>query len=123
MALQIPNHKGGVMDDKEFVEIKAWRHCEELREREIGWTMTLSSLEEENSKLKEELREALNVKFIPSGIARNKLDAMRAILQTHYQVRIEEPDAFAVDRIRELEEENEKLKEELQTFKDRWIGT
>ena len=123
MALQIPNHKGGVMDDKEFEEIKAWRHCEELREREIGWTMTLSSLEEENSKLKEELREALNVKFIPSGIARNKLDAMRAILQTHYQVRIEEPDAFAVDRIRELEEENEKLKEELQTFKDRWIGT
>ena len=62
-------------------------------------------------------------KFIPNRIARNKLDNMRAILQTHYQVRIEEPDAFAVDRIRELEEENEKLKEELQTFKDRWIGT
>ena len=57
MALQIPNHKGGVMDDKEFEEIKAWRHCEELREREIGWTMTLSSLEEENAKLKLEIDE------------------------------------------------------------------
>ena len=41
-------------------------YCEELREREIGWTMTLSSLEEENEKLidanrilKEE-RDALN---------------------------------------------------------------
>ena len=31
-------------------------YCEELREREIGWTMTLSSLEEENEKLKEELQ-------------------------------------------------------------------
>jgi hypothetical protein len=43
-------------NDKEFEEIKAWRHCEELRKREIGWTMTLSSLEEENEKLKEELQ-------------------------------------------------------------------
>ena len=119
-------------NEKWFEELRQWRigggvnrvvslgdvdrhiaYCEELREREMGWTITLSSLEEENEKLKEELREALNVKFIPSGIARNKLDAMRAILQTHYQVRIEEPDAFAVDRIRELEEENAKLKEEL----------
>ena len=56
MALEIFNHKGGGMDDKEFEEIKAWRHCEELRKREIGWTMTLSSLEEENEKLKEELQ-------------------------------------------------------------------
>ena len=66
------------MDDKEFEEIKKdWTddriayltmqllqtrpvsiiqqliaYCEELREREIGWTMTLSSLEEENAKLK-----------------------------------------------------------------------
>ena len=55
----------------------------------------------------------MNVRFIPNRIARNKLDAMRAILQTHYQVRIEEPDTFAIDRIRELEEENAKLKEEL----------
>jgi cell division septum initiation protein DivIVA len=31
-------------------------YVEELREREIGWTMTLSSLEEENAKLKEELQ-------------------------------------------------------------------
>ncbi len=55
----------------------------------------------------------MNVRFIPNRIARNKLDAMRAILQSHYQVRIEEPDTFAIDRIRELEEENSKLKEEL----------
>ena len=31
-------------------------YCEELREREMGWTITLSSLEEENEKLKEELQ-------------------------------------------------------------------
>ena len=65
------------MNDKEFEEkVKAWRgqpvdrilisdlaifidqliaYVEELREREIGWTMALSSLEEENEKLKEEL--------------------------------------------------------------------
>ncbi len=71
-----------MIDDKEFEEIKKdWTddriayltmqllqtrpvsiiqqliaYCEELREREIGWTMTLSSLEEENEKLKEELQ-------------------------------------------------------------------
>ncbi len=71
------------MDDKEFEEIKKdWTddriayltmqllqtrpvsiiqqliaYCEELREREIGWTMTLSSLEEENAKLKLEIDE------------------------------------------------------------------
>ena len=34
----------------------------------------------------EELREDLDTKFIPSGIARNKLDNMRAILQTRSEV-------------------------------------
>ncbi len=58
----------------------------------------------------------MNVRFIPNRIARNKLDAMRAILQSHYQVCIEEPDTFAVDRIRELEEENKKLKEEFTDY-------
>ncbi len=74
------------MNDKEFEEFKNWiegggsngklldyhtgvtrliAYCEELREREIGWTMTLSSFERdfnfllaENEKLKEELNEA-----------------------------------------------------------------
>ena len=77
-------------NDKEFEEIKAWRHCEELRKREIGWTITLSSLEEENEKLKE--------KF------------------TDYQ-------KWARHWCELLEDENARLKEELQTFKDRWIGT
>ncbi len=59
---------GNKMNDSEYQEIKRrWdnkhseinkliAYCEELREREIGWTMTLSSLEEENEKLNEELR-------------------------------------------------------------------
>ena len=133
------------MDDKEFEEkVKAWRGQPVDRILISDLAIFIDQL----IAYVEELREDLDTKFIPSGIARNKLDNMRAILQTHYQVRIEEPDAFAVDRIRELEEENEKLKEEftdyqkwarnccdlleegnaklkeeLQTFKDRWIGT
>jgi hypothetical protein len=85
------------MDDQEYQEIKRrWDNKHSEINKLIAYC--------------EELREDLDTKFIPSGIARNKLDNMRAILQTHYQVRIEEPDAFAVDRIRELEEENAKLK-------------
>jgi hypothetical protein len=54
-------------NDKEFEEIKAWRHCEELRKREIGWTITLSSLEEENEKLKEEVTSLNEVFKIPTS--------------------------------------------------------
>ena len=58
-------------NEKWFEELRQWRigggvnrvvslgdvdrhiaYCEELREREMGWTLTLSSLEEENEKLK-----------------------------------------------------------------------
>jgi stress-induced morphogen len=55
-------------------------------------------------------------RLISNQIALNKLNNMRAILQTHYQVRIEDPDLFAVERIQQLEEENAELKEELEEY-------
>mgnify|MGYP002641910831 CR=1 FL=1 len=123
-------------NDKEFEEIKAWRHCEELRKREIGWTITLSSLEEENEKLKEEVT-SLNSRFLEDThfkVVRSeciklkeenaKLKGLVFALRGHMEISswTNKEQRLAQMNL-ELEEENEKLKEELQTFKDRWIGT
>ena len=124
--------------DKEFEEFKNWiegggsngklldyhtgvtrliAYCEELREREIGWAMTLSSLEEENEKLKEDVRWAEESEM---GVIKERdfLKEENANLE-RYNLEHRRQGKVYFKSIEELEEENAKLKLEI----DEWSST
>ena len=90
-------------------------YVEELREREIGWTMTLSSLEEENEKLKAENSALRDMVQSLLGGFRMKLE--KELIKENEKLKKENDELkltinFAQSANWEFKEENEKLKAE-----------